>query len=1192
MKPRIRILVLMLATVLALPATASANPWDSVTPLSMCALPPSNPVAAVATDTTVVPAGPTSQGGWHSAPVNITLAGTAVQGFEWTIDCDPLLQTGPSATISTTGEHTFTHRVIEAPSGDQTPWIEDTVKVDVTDPVDTTVVPATWHDDVATITFNGHDTAGTPDQSGVATMVYELDGDPGVPVNPGDTLNITENGTFTLRTWIVDNAGNQSAPRNSIVRVDSADPVDTTTVPAGWQTTPSVDVTVEGTDSGGEGITLVEWQLDGVPHSAAGPGPVTVTVSGEGDHVLSTRLTDGRGHDSGWKTQHVRIDTVQPTDATTATSAWLSQNSLDVTVQGTDATSGVARVVYKLDGGPEVSTNGDTATATVTGTGEHTLETQVYDVAGNASAFKTHTIRLDPTNPSNSTPTGSDAWRTTPYSVRVNGSDELSGVNRVEWRVNNGAATSGAPGVLTALVTGDGSHTLSTRVVDNAGNASVWRDETIRIDTVKPADTTTVPASVGRGRKIPITATDALSGPSGAVEWQVDGGAIKTSSPAILGTSGAHVLKTRVQDNAGNWSDWKTANVTVTTVNEDTTDPVDTTSIATGWRPGPYEVVVTADDDVELAEVQYRFNGDIVSGPSGLRFTVSTDGVHEIETRAIDTAGNVSTWRPHTLQIDQTRPVDTSALTSGWTKTRAVELTGTDETSGVASVAYQVNGGAVTTVNADHASFTLPSDGTFVIRHRVTDNAERQSEWKTDTVKVDTAVPVNTSPVAPSTWQATALSVALTGTDVGSGVDRYEWRVGGGEIKSGNAAVVTTDGAQILQTRVVDKAGNESTWRNDTIKVDLTKPVNTTPVVASPWRSSNFATTVSGTDAASGVARVEWKLDTGSVSTSPAVAIAVEGNYKLWTRVIDVAGNDSGWRADSVGIDKSAPSLAADCGAAVWRNAPAVCKVAADGGISGLSVLTGARGGEGATAVAGGAYTVEAEGTSTVTFKAIDGAGNEVTAQGTVKVDRTAPTATVACTPDPKSLNHICTATGTDLLSGLAGVTWSVNGGAPTPIAPGASFTVAKGKVVVRATDGAGNVGASAPVSLAERHEDEHEEGVTPRSTSEAVLLKGSSAKGSASKRLVGQLALSSTPTATTVDLRPLALGSGTFQLVLKVTVGKKTKTFTKTQKTVKGYSKRVTVKAAAGADAKVALTVKRKSGKRWVTHATASAHL
>ena len=103
------------------------------------------------------------------------------------------------------------------------------------------------------------------------------------------------------------------------------------------------------------------------------------------------------------------------------------------------------------------------------------------------------------------------------------------------------------------------------------------------------------------------------------------------------------------------------------------------------------------------------------------------------------------------------------------------------------------------------------------------------------------------------------------------------------------------------------------------------------------------------------------------------------------------------------------------------------------------------------------------------------------------------------------------------------------------------------------------------------------------------MLLAG---KASASARLLGQLAVSATPTKTTVDLRPLALGKGTFQFVVKVTYGKKTKTVTKTQTTVKGYSKRISVSVPAAATAKVDLTVRRKSGKRWVTHASAHAKL
>ena len=1181
-KPRIRIFLLLLAVTLALPATASANPWASINSLPLC-VSDTLPAATTATDDTTVPSG------WRNAAVNVNLQGTGEQGFEWKIDCGTT-QTGATANISGTGTHSFLHRAQETGTGNWTGWVEDFVYVDTTLPVDTSTVPSGWQHDKATITLSGTDIG---DQSGVSHMVYNLDGNGPTAANVGDTFDITGNGTHTLQTSVVDLAGNVSAVTPYVVHVDSAAPVDTTTVPAGWVTTPSVDVSVSGTDTGGSGVTQIEWELveDARSATVPGAGPVNVTVNGEGVHTLRTRITDGDGKQSAWKIQTVRIDTVLPSDNTTVSSAWLNRSSLDVTVHGTDASSGVARVEYRIDGALPVLVNGNTTTATVSGGGEHILETRVVDVAGNTTGWVPRTVRLDPDSPVNSTPTAPTAWRQNAYGVRLNGSDTLSGVAHVEWQVDSGVVTTGSLGVTDAYVSGDGVHTLSTRIKDVAGNFSGWRNETISIDSVKPVDTTTVPATVAPSRKISITATDALSGPSGSVEWTLDNGPVKTSSQATINGAGPHVLKTRVQDNAGNWSDWKTFNTTVNSSlpSEDTDAPIDNTTIPTGWQTGPVTVTVTANDegsDVRLVEYQVAGQA-IVSGPNNATFTVSEDGVYTIKTRARDWAGNIGVWRTHTLQIDQKLPEDTADLPSGWVKSRDVALTATDATSGVATIEYTINGGSVVVVNADSANFTLPADGTFTIARSITDNAGQQTGWKTSTIKVDTAVPVNTSAAAPTAWQKTALSLDLTGSDVGSGVDRYEYRVGTGEIKSGTPAVVSTDGTQTLQTRVVDKAGNESAWRNETVKVDLTKPLNTTPVVSQPWRSTNFATTVSGTDAASGLATVEWKVDSGAVSTSPAVTIGAEGNYTLYTRVTDVAGNDSGWRLDMVGIDKTAPTLAANCGAPTWRNTAAVCTVAADGGLSGLPVLTASRGGDGAVAVTGGAYTVDVEGSTKVEFHASDGAGNSVTAQGAVKIDRTPPAVTATCIPDTKSLKYTCTAAGSDGLSGLTGLAWSVDGGAATPIAAGAPFTVAKGKVVVSGADAAGNTGVSAPVVLAERHEEAA--AVTPRSSSEAVLLKG---KAKSSKRLVGQLALSSTPTATTVDLRPLALGKGTFQLVIKVKLGKKTKTFTKTQTTVKGYSRRVTVKAGAGADPQVTLTVKRKSGKRWVTHATASAHL
>ena len=169
---------------------------------------------------------------------------------------------------------------------------------------------------------------------------------------------------------------------------------------------------------------------------------------------------------------------------------------------------------------------------------------------------------------------------------------------------------------------------------------------------------------------------------------------------------------------------------------------------------------------------------------------------------------------PATLKIDGTLPADTTALPTDWSNSRTLTLSATDATSGVAQIEYKINGAAAVQVASDTASITLPSDGTFTIAHRVYDVAGQLTSYKTDTVKVDTVVPALTSAAAPTTWQITPLSVDITGTDVGSGIDHAEWKLGAtGTVTSGTPAVIGVDGTPTLYTRVVDKAGNPSAWR-------------------------------------------------------------------------------------------------------------------------------------------------------------------------------------------------------------------------------------------------------------------------------------------------------------------------------------------------------------------------------------------
>ena len=381
--------------------------------------------------------------GWRRGPLNVNVTGADATSspltYEWRVGTSGPWTAGNLATVNTTGTHTLMTAVIDA-AGNRAER-SDTVKVDNANPTDNTSTPTPWQHAAVDVTVTGSDA-----DSGIARVDWELDGVAGTGVD-GSVVHIGTHGTHTLKTRVVDNVGNDSGWVTRIVRVDINGPVDTTTVPAGWVTTPTVNVSVSGTDSGGSGVTRIEWDLDNGTTSGdvAGAGPVPVTVSGDGVHTLKTRLTDGLGDVTGWNTYTIRIDTVTPTDTTSVSSGWLPLTNIDVTLQGTDAHSGIGRVEWKLDGVADGFT-GTTKVVNVAGNGEHVLETRVIDVAGNASAWVPRTIRLDSTAPDNLTPTiGTTGWRTTSYSVVLNGSDSALGraPRRVDRRQRRAAL--GAP---------------------------------------------------------------------------------------------------------------------------------------------------------------------------------------------------------------------------------------------------------------------------------------------------------------------------------------------------------------------------------------------------------------------------------------------------------------------------------------------------------------------------------------------------------------------------------------------------------------------------------------------------------------------------------------------------------------------------------------------------------------------------
>src|SRR3954449_8743731 len=130
--PRIRTIVpmLALALALALPASASASGWATLFSTPTTCVSDPGPFTSNATDSITVPVGV------QNASVNVALAGTNVDQYQWMVDCGAIQSAGSgTAPVNGDGTHRFTHRVREAGTSNWTPWVDDTVYIDTSTPV-------------------------------------------------------------------------------------------------------------------------------------------------------------------------------------------------------------------------------------------------------------------------------------------------------------------------------------------------------------------------------------------------------------------------------------------------------------------------------------------------------------------------------------------------------------------------------------------------------------------------------------------------------------------------------------------------------------------------------------------------------------------------------------------------------------------------------------------------------------------------------------------------------------------------------------------------------------------------------------------------------------------------------------------------------------------------------------------------
>jgi hypothetical protein len=422
------------------------------------------------------------------------------------------------------------------------------------------------------------------------------------------------------------------------------------------------------------------------------------------------------------------------------------------------------------------------------------------------------------------------------------------------------------------------------------------------------------------GATLSLTGTDPVSGWTiTAIESDLFGNLCTGNAPTLSCTwnfpEGSTSLKFWADSSHGDTSLMSSASMDLDSVPPSVSVSMSGTAGANGWYTSPVTFTGNATDPSPssgIASTQYVLDGG--APQTGSSVAVSTDGAHTIFFTTQDVAGNVSApSATDTVKIDQVPPSVSASVTGGTAGTNGwyttpVQLTGTasDATSGLdaAGLSYTIDGGA----SQSGSVASVSGDGTHTVVFSARDMAGLLGS-STKTVKIDTTPPTAGFSIPPADgtngWHKTSFTVTPNGSDATSGIASQQVSLDGSTWSP--SVSITTDGVYTVYSRATDNAGNTSSIATQSVSLDTTPPTESLilPPTSSGWYNSQPAITVSASDATSGVATIEYSVDSGPWASS--LPTFTDGTHTVQARVTDQAGNSSTSTISTIQVDTTPP---------------------------------------------------------------------------------------------------------------------------------------------------------------------------------------------------------------------------------------------------------------------------------------------
>lgn len=716
-----------------------------------------------------------------------------------------------------------------------------------------------------------------PDLSGIVGAYYKLDAEPqsatdGVyvpttqPIIPN--LAMPGDGRHSIYLWLQDRAGNvNAAQRNALFDAfwyDGNAPlsrVDLTGLQGqnGWYRS-SVEGSLSALDPDpGSGVQAIFHQIGNQPVQTS----TTFSIGASGIYDLRYAALDRAGNREITRTATIRLDNLAPTTQAVvsgppAASGWYLQ-PIGVEFIAADDLSGVVGVRYRLDSGAWITGT----EVTIQTDGDHRLDFQAVDLAGNVEAAQTLRLPLDQTPPSTAYQPdpnaliGDNGWYRSFITITLVPLDLGSGVAGTFYRIDGGPENSGAQFVLNQ----EGEHTIEFYSVDEAGNVETPFPVTLKIDTQAPpipAPPQTAPAfwtnlnsfsfiwSKPNDRSGIAGAYYRLGAPPTANH---DGlfTELQIVENLTLSAPGSVDLYLWLRDGAGN-IDYRRAVQVAGAFRFDPIPPVTQAALSgplgeNNWYVGPVSVTLTASDTLAgVAETKYRIDTGVWQ--TGATVLINGPDKHTFGFLSTDFANNVETPQITTVRIDPTPPgppQQASVTPAGWSRLNSFDLSWVSplDLSGIAGLHYKFDqpplgpsDGLYLTGAGAVAGLQAPGEGQHTLYIWLQDlagNADHtQALHLENAVRYDETSPATAfqaSGVAGSNgWYISPVIVNLTSADAGSGVALTQYRIGGGDWITGTQFVLGHDGQHLVEFRSHDVAGNVEATHQRTISIDVTAP--------------------------------------------------------------------------------------------------------------------------------------------------------------------------------------------------------------------------------------------------------------------------------------------------------------------------------------------------------------------------------